>query len=706
MLPDIEKKIKTILKKLPGKPGVYKFIGKDDSVLYIGKAKDLKKRVTTYFNKNAKHSIRIEKMLSKVHGIEYITVDSELEALILESNLIKELKPRYNVMLKDDKNFVYIKITDEDYPRIKVVRRVEKDGAKYYGPKTSAKKTRKTVEVLRSLFPIRDCDLDIKSKGEDVTVSNKVIKYPCLQHHINTCCAPCINNCGKHDYDWMVDQILRFLGGNAQHIIKTLQNDMQIAVNERRFEDAARVRDKIQSVEAILEKQKVSEASDVNQDVLGYYIGIGKVFINMFIVREGKLVDSENFSITVKDVSDEDLSEVIEGFLRDYYSRCSFLPDSVLLPFNLEGEKLLSEMLGMKVLAPKRGEKHKLVEMSNKNAMHYYKQMMVKWESDKAYDPLKALADLTKTLGIKKKIKRIEGYDISHLGGEFTVGAMVVLDKGEPKNSDYRHFKLKTVSGGDDYGALSEVLSRRLKYLFSVNPKGITVRRGLKKDLKSVEKILTEHGLPSDDLIMKDFVILESKKKIIGTGRLVNQDKKRDVIQSLWVSPKMRGKGLGHVILQALIDKSKATRIYIGCDSEKTGFYEKFGFKILKKVPGFLKDLNENCTVSCKRLEYFVYEKITGKVFGKTPDLVLLDGGKGQLSTIAKTWKNFGAEKIPLIAMDKSGKKVWKLKDGKVVDSGLNADSQPFYLLQRVTDEAHRFSNRLREDLHIKKLTT
>ncbi len=176
MLPETEKKIKTILKKIPGKPGIYKFIGKDDAVLYIGKAKDLKKRVTTYFNKNAKHSVRIEKMLSKVHNLEYITVDSELEALILESNLIKELKPKYNVMLKDDKNFVYIKVTDEDYSKIKIVRKVEKDGAKYYGPKTSTKKARKTVEVLRGLFPVRDCDLEIRAKGEDVEVGNKVIK--------------------------------------------------------------------------------------------------------------------------------------------------------------------------------------------------------------------------------------------------------------------------------------------------------------------------------------------------------------------------------------------------------------------------------------------------------------------------------------------------------------------------------------------------
>ncbi len=479
---------------------------------------------------------------------------------------------------------------------------------------------------------------------------------------------------------------------------------MQIAVNERRFEDAARMRDKIQSIESVLEKQKISEAGDVNQDVVGYYVGIGKVFVNLFIVRSGKLIDNDNFVLDVSDVSDSDVSEVMESFLRDYYEKNSFKPDSVLVPFPLEGEEILKEMLGVKIFSPKIGEKHKLVEMSNKNAEHFYKQMMVRWESDKAYDPSKALDDLGKLLGLKKKIRRIEGYDISHLSGEFTVGAMVVFDNGEPKNTDYRHFKLRSVSGGDDYGALEEVLSRRLKYILTSKPDGVVVRKGLKKDLIEVEKISSEHGFVTDKISVKDFVVIEAKKKIVGIGRLVYQDKDRDVIQSLWISPKMRGKGLGHVVLQALIDRSKAKRIYIGCDPDKTVFYEKIGFQILKKVPDFLVKMSSHCTDSCKRLEFFVYEKKNDKVFAKVPDLVLLDGGKGQLSKIAKVWGRFSA-KISLIAMDKSGSVVWKLDAGKVVESGLKSDSQPFYLLQRVIDEAHRFSNRLREDLHIKNLT-
>ncbi len=712
MVADLDKKIKTIIKKLPTKPGIYKMMGKDGSVLYIGKAKNLKKRVQTYFRDSAKLTVRKTKMIARTHDIEYITVDSELEALILESNLIKELKPRYNVMLKDDKNFVYIKVFDEDFPRIKIVRQVEKDSAKYYGPKTSAKKARKTVEVLRGLFPIRDCDLGIRHvedgiNGSSVEVYKKTIKFPCLQSHINTCCAPCIGEVSKEDYDGMVGQICRFLEGKSDHLLAMLRGDMEIAVREKRFEDAARMRDKIQSIESVLEKQKISEADDVNQDVLGYYMGIGKVFVNLFVIRSGKLIDNEQFVLNVNDVAEEDLSEVFEGFLRDYYGKSSFRPDSVLLPFAIEGEKLISEMLGVKIFYPKKGEKHKLVEMSMKNAEHYYKQMMVKWESDKAYDPLKALESLQKELGLKKKIKRIETYDISHNSGEFTIGAMTVMMNGEPKNKDYRHFKIKTVDGIDDYASLAEVLSRRLKYILTAIPKGVTMRKGLKKDTDAVLAILKKENLNSDDLVMKDSVILESKKKIVGFGRLRHHEDDKDTINSLWVSPVVRKKGLGHLVLWNLVSRSKAKRIYIGCNTANAPFYEKFGFRHVRKYPKFMENPKYCVSGACGLSEYgvFAYERNDDKVFKTVPDLVLVDGGKGQLTKVADVWKRFNA-KIPLVAMDKSGKKLWKTKGGKVADSGLKSDSQPFYLLQRSIDEAHRFSNRLREELQLKKMTS
>ena len=696
MVPEINTKIQRILKKLPAKPGVYKMLDKEGMVLYVGKAKDLKKRVSSYFRDVAKLTVRISKMISKVEDISYITVDSELEALILELNLIKELQPKYNVMLKDDKDFCYVKVfVSEDFPRVKVVRRVEKDDERYFGPKTSTKKVYKTLEVLKSLLPFRDCDLGIKyisdnGPGSNIEVYKKTIKYPCLQYHINTCIAPCTGACTKDSYRFIINKVCKFLEGDSSEILSMLKNDMEIAVRERKFEDAAKIRDKLNAINGILERQKISGVSEANQDIVGFYLGVGKVFLNLFVVREGRLIDSENFTLEVPDVSEGDVPEVIESFLRDYYEKCSFKPDSVLLPFELE------EQTFIKVIAPKRGEKSKLVEMSNKNAENFYKQMLVRWEADKAYDPAKSLVDLGERLSVSRKIKRIEGYDISHFSGDFTVGAMVVFPAGEPANGDYRHFKMKSVKGVDDYASLREVLDRRLKYIFTPTIDGMIIRKGLKKDEPIIKEMLDREGLNASAMMMKDFVIIETKKKIVGCGRLVHF-KDKDVIASLFVDESMRGKGLGHTLLQALTEKSKAKRVYIGCDPKNAGFYEKFGFRSIREVPVFV-------TVSCKFLEYFVYEKKFDKSFSAEPDLIVIDGGKGQLGALVPIFNKFKV-KVPVVSVDKSGMKIFRLKNGKVEDLDIKSDSQVFYLLQRVTDEAHRFSNKLREELQIKFLT-
>lgn len=719
MVAKTDTKIQKIITKLPGKPGIYKMIGKGGAVLYLGKAKNLKKRVRSYFRKGAKHTVRIQNMLSKVEDIKYVIADSELEAVMLEYNLIKELKPKYNIDLKDDKSFVYAQVTvEEDFPKIKIVRNPPKDGSKYFGPKTSAKKLKKTIEVLRDLFPVRDCDLGIKLKRDleyksEVEITKKTIKYPCLQYHINTCIAPCIGNCTKEYYEGMVSRILSFLSGNAEEILDVLKEDMEICVREKKFEKAAKVRDRINSIEGVLERQKVSSPDDLNQDVLGYFVphrkrwgkGAGKVFVHLFIVRGGRIVDSENFILDARDVSDEegDLEEVFEAFLKNYYEKCGAKPDSVLLPFEPDGKKLLEKFLDIKIVAPKKGDKSKLVSLSNKNAEHFYKQTMVQWEADKQYDPVKALEGLQKKMKLKKKIRRMEGYDISHTSGDSTSGSMVVMEKGEPKNKDYRQFKLRSVEGVDDYKSLAEVLGRRLAYILMPVPKGVEVRKGKKKDKEEVEKIIKKDGLFGEDLVMKDFVILEEKKKIVGMGRLISQTKDKDIINSLWVSPKKRGSGLGHVLLHHLVKKSKAKRIYIGCDMKNAGFYEKFGFTLLKKAPDFMKITERHCTDKCTKYGAFVYDKKDDKSFAKVPDLIVLDGGKGQFSAGKKVMARFGAE-IPLIAMDKRGKKVWYKTGGRVQGLGLKEDSQEFFLIQRLMDEAHRFSNKLRENLQINKM--
>lgn len=712
MVANTDKKIQRIVAKLPGKPGVYKMLDGSGAVLYLGKAKDLKKRVQSYFRKGAKHTVRISNMLSKVEDIKYVVADSELEAVLLEFNLIRELKPKYNVLLKDGKNFVYAKVTvGEDFPKVKIVRQFENDGSRYFGPKTSAKKLKKSIEVIRGLFPIRDCDLGIRHIADrenytsEVEVTKKTIKFPCLQYHIKTCVAPCVGACTKEDYWGMVKHVVKFLSGDASDILDILKEDMEIAVREKRFEEAAKVRDKIQSIEGVLERQKVSAPEDLNQDVLGYFVGAGKVFVNLFVVRRGRLIDSEGFILDARDATEEDLPEVFESFMVEFYEKCAVKPDSVLLPVDILDKKLLEKMLSVKILTPKKGEKSDLVKLSNKNAEHHYKQTMVQWEADKQYDPVKALAGLRKKLGLKKKIRRMEGYDISHTSGEFTSGAMVVMEGGEPKNKDYRQFKMRSAGGGDDYAALAEVLGRRLRYLFMPVPKGVEVRRGLKKDEEEIWKIIKKEQLFSGEMIMKDFVVLEEKEKIIGFGRLTNNTKTQDTINSLWVSKKKRGSGLGHVLLHHLIKKSKAKRIYIGCLLDNAPFYEKFGFTQVKKVPDFMKKTHEECErCYVGDIGVFVFDKKADASFGKVPDLIVLDGGKGQLSAGLKVAEKFGCE-VPILAMDKGGKKVWFKSEGsRVQDLGISADSQEFFLIQRLIDEAHRFSNKLRENLQLNKI--
>ncbi|MFA6527930.1 MAG: excinuclease ABC subunit UvrC [Candidatus Gracilibacteria bacterium] len=693
------------LNKIPSKPGVYKMIGKDGVVLYVGKAKDLKKRVGSYFRRTAELTTRIFKMISNVVDVNYICTDSELEAMVLELNLIKDLRPRYNILLKDDKNFCYIKITTgEDFPGVYITRKVEKDGSKYYGPKTSMSKVKRTLDVLKDFFKFRDCDLGIKSMGDGVEVYKKTIKYPCLQYHINACVAPCIGVCKKQDYGVLIEGVTRFLDGDSDWIVDMLKKKIESAVKDRKFEEAAKIRDKISAMNDILERQKISNVSDVNQDVVGLYVGLGKVFVNLFIVRNGKLTDSENFILNAKDASSDDLDEVLISFLKNYYGECKSLPVSVLVPFDISEKIELEKWLGVKIVSPKRGEKSELVDMSCKNAEHFCRKMTVKWESENKFDPKEVLLEISKTLKIDKKIKRIEGYDISHLSGEFTVGSMAVFENGEPKNGDYRSFNIRSLKDRkvDDYASLIEVLSRRLKYLYAPSISGISVRKGLKKDKEKVEAILKKEDLYSDEMVMKDFLLLEVDDEIVGTGRLIHNGDK-DVISSLWVSPKMRGKHLGHLLLHSLVGRSKCRRIYIGCKKENADFYEKFGFRVLKNVPEFLKKATVHCTDTCDLIEYFVYEKNEDKSLLSKPDLVLIDGGKGQLSSVAKVWGNFNS-KIPLISLDKSGKKIFVF-DGNIKETDIKADSNVFYLLMRVIDEAHRFANSLREKKHINFLT-
>lgn len=617
-----QKKLSAIVKGLPSGPGVYKFVG-DGRVLYVGKAKNLKSRVQTYFRKDDKRVMRLKKMVEGADDLEYIEVDSELEAFILETNMIKELKPKYNVLMKDDKNYVYIKITQgEDYPRIEVVRKMEKDGARYFGPKTSATSAREMIDLLHKLFRFRNCKLGIKAldaKDTDgnlkVEITNKVINFPCLEYHIKRCDAPCIGKITPEEYQKNIDEIIAFLEGKHGKVIEFLKVRMGEAVAAKNFEYAAKLRDKLLAVERVQERQKISEATHENRDVISFVIQGDKAFFNLFVVRDGKLINQENFVIDTKlkglvDPEDVDLrSELLERFMKDYYEHTADFPKEILVSeeeIDVEFMEMWLEMhaeVKVKIRVPKKGKKSKLLELSLKNAQSFAKQCQIKWDSDEART-VGACAELAEALGIPE-IKRIECFDISHLSGHETVASMAVFENGKPKKSDYRHFMIKTLSKGDidDFKSMEEVLARRLKYLVGKQEseldkvkagwKGWKLRKVKKDELKVVNKLKKAGGWNPAESV-KGYFLLENEGEVRG---LVCLDQKGDVfhLKNVFLEEDVRGQGLGKFMISKVLSSMKEDQLYIVTGKRLQEYYEDFGFSVVKKVPDELSDSVKAC---------------------------------------------------------------------------------------------------------------
>lgn len=455
-------------------PGVYKMKSADNTVLYVGKAKSLNDRLRSYFQKSAVLGARTQKMLSHVASVETIVVNSDLEAILLETNLIKELRPKYNVLMKDDKNFVYIRVSvHEDYPRITLVRKVEQDGARYFGPKTAAHKVKDMLKTVRKILLFRHCGLDIKfvkegDKGNhEVEVTHKVIKYPCLYYYIRRCAAPCIGRITPQAYRAVIDNVIQVLEGRPDAFIAHMKEEMMQAANQQKFEKAGRIRDRMSALEEIMERQRISDPERIDTDIIGHAIEGDKAFVALFQVRGGRMIGNENFVLHAEDQPDD--TEIIEAFLAQYYSQATDIPKEVLVSTEFDNQKLLAEWLSGKrnsrvhIIAPKKGEKNSLIELAQKNAEHFAAQKRIAWmaEEQKGH----AIEELAEILKVKPP-KRIECYDISHLGGTLTVGSMVVFENGIPKKDDYRHFKIRSLKEQkpNDTQCIKEVLLRRLKY--------------------------------------------------------------------------------------------------------------------------------------------------------------------------------------------------------------------------------------------------
>lgn len=466
------------LKKLPNCPGVYIMHDEQDNIIYVGKAINLHNRVRSYFRKNIGRGPQIDKMVSLISRFEYIVTDSELEALVLENNLIKEHSPKYNTMLKDDKTYPYIKVTmGEAYPRVLFSRQMKKDHSRYFGPYTSAGAVKDTIDLINKLYQLRTCNRNLpKECGNN---------RACLNYHIKQCLAPCQGNISEEDYQKRVKMALDFLNGSYQDTLKELEEKMQEASEKLEFEEAIRYRDLYNSVKQIASKQKITDSDGEDKDIIALAVDDKDAVVQVFFVRDGKLIGREHFYMT--HVSQTPEKQILQDFVKQFYAGTPFIPKELMLQQEIEDAVLIEQWLSSRkggrvyLRVPKIGSKEKLVELAAKNAMLVLTQdkERIRREEGRTIGAVKEIAGL---LGIENA-SRMEAYDISNISGFANVGSMVVYEKGKPKRSDYRKFRIKSVSGPDDYACMKEVLTRR--FLHGMEEKKELKEKELEKEFGS-----------------------------------------------------------------------------------------------------------------------------------------------------------------------------------------------------------------------------
>ncbi|MHB8170254.1 MAG: excinuclease ABC subunit UvrC [Thermincolia bacterium] len=445
------------LKLLPDKPGVYLMKDAQGQIIYVGKARYLKNRVRSYFQSTKNMLPKVQVLVSHIEDMEYIITDSEVESLILECNLIKKHRPKYNIRLRDDKTYPYLKVTiNEDYPRVVITRTVKKDGARYFGPFTNGGAVNETLKLLKKVFPLRTCKRsELPSQGRS-----------CLNFHIKRCLAPCIGQVERESYLAMIKDIILFLEGRQEDLAVKLKAKMEEAAENLEFEKAAELRDQLQAIEKVVEKQKMVSTDMEDQDVIAMARGFDEALIQIFYVRGGKLMGSDHHLLQGTDEMSR--AEVTTAFVKQFYAQVDYVPREILVSEEVEEHEVIEEWLKEKkgarvyVKTPRRGDKLKLVEMAGANALQTLEQYNAELERKQAMTS-GAVAELQQYLGLEKLPTRIECYDISNIQGAETVASMVVFEAGEPKNSDYRRFKIKTVEGPNDFASMQEVIGRRFK---------------------------------------------------------------------------------------------------------------------------------------------------------------------------------------------------------------------------------------------------
>ena len=448
--------VDTQLKALPAKPGVYLFKDSEGKIIYVGKAASLRNRVKAYFSPSTILPPKLQQMVASISDFEFIVTESEQEALVLECNLIKKYHPRYNVRLKDDKTFPYLKIDlNNDWPGVRITRRLYKDGSKYFGPFASAGSVRKTLRLIKKIFPFRSCNKTITATDSK----------PCLEYHINRCLGPCIGAISREEYNTVIRQVIMFLEGKQEVVVKELKHKMESAAQQLQFEKAAWLRDQIQALEKVIEGQKIAITVRGEQDVIALAQTRDLAYMEIFFIRNNKLIGCDH--ILVDGIQDEKPNQIMSNFVKQYYISASFIPPLILLQHPIDEPTTIAEWLRhkrgatVKIHTPHKGAKRQLIDIVAENARQGLELYQIKQPA--TGEPILILEELKRYLRLPRIPLRIEGYDVSNIRGTLSVGSMVVFDKGIPKPRHYRRFRIKTVGGIDDYAMMQEVLRRRFR---------------------------------------------------------------------------------------------------------------------------------------------------------------------------------------------------------------------------------------------------
>jgi len=578
------------LKKLPARPGVYLMHNARDEIIYIGKAKVLRNRVRQYFDKSRKHSPKIEKMVTLVAWFEYIVTDSEVEALVLENNLIKENRPRYNTMLKDDKTYPYIKLTmSEDFPRLLITRKVKKDKDRYFGPYPTGTDVRSIIDLLQQVYHIRSCSRVFpRDIGKD---------RPCLNYHIGRCDGICTGRVTREAYAENVAKARRFLEGNGSELISHLREEMLAASAKMEYEQAGRFKELLQTAQVICQYQKMEYSPKDNRDVLGLAVNGFDAIMQVFFIREGKLIDRERFYLTV--APEEGSREIISSFVKQYYSGTPFLPAEIHIPEEIDDGEAIGEWLSRKagrkveICAPKKGKKEKMVELAEQNA-----RLAIEQDKEKAKrEDLRtrgAASEISKMLGISYA-RRMESYDISNTQGYDSVGSMVVFEDGRPKKNDYRKFRIKTVVGADDYASMAEVLKRRFAHTEWPRPDLLLIDGG-KGQVNAVKEALgADFDIPVCGMIKDDHhrtrgLIYEDREYEMNRAsemfRLLTRIQDETHRFAIEYHKQLRAKGQVHSILDDIPGIGPKRRLALTRHFRSIEKIKEAGLEELMEVPG------------------------------------------------------------------------------------------------------------------------